>query len=71
MMKRIISVVEKFLPTPKPIRHLGRWEHRISDAQRDTKITWANSDHCGDILCGNPKNIVENIENLHNSTKKQ
>tara|TARA_B100001989_G_C24510579_1_gene450193 strand:- start:955 stop:1143 length:189 start_codon:yes stop_codon:yes gene_type:complete len=32
--------------------HLGRWEHRMSDKQKDLKILWANTDNCGDKLCG-------------------
>lgn len=70
-MKRIFSiVVGKFTPTTTT-RHLGRWEHRISDKQRDTKITWANSDHCGDVVCGKPENIAHNIRNLSSTSTKE
>jgi len=39
---------------------LGRWEHRLNNNQKDLKAIWANSDHCGDVLCKDPK-VVKNL----------
>ena len=39
---------------------LGRWEHRHNDKQKDFKSIWANSDNCGDYICGNP-NLIDTI----------
>ena len=45
---------------------LGRWNHEISDTQKNIRAIWANSDHCGDIICGDPKKVKEII----NKTQK-
>uniref|UniRef100_A0A6C0LXS4 Uncharacterized protein n=1 Tax=viral metagenome TaxID=1070528 RepID=A0A6C0LXS4_9ZZZZ len=41
---------------------LGRWG-RGSEFQESVKSTWTNSDHCGDIICGKPKNVKDIINN--------
>tara|TARA_B100000683_G_scaffold264737_1_gene294717 strand:- start:637 stop:804 length:168 start_codon:yes stop_codon:yes gene_type:complete len=41
---------------------LGRWDHRLSEKQKDMKIIWANADHCGDHICGKPSDISNNIK---------
>lgn len=33
---------------------LGRWEHNISEIQKNRKFDLANIDHCGDKICGTP-----------------
>tara|TARA_Y100000816_G_C25872107_1_gene455177 strand:- start:366 stop:566 length:201 start_codon:yes stop_codon:yes gene_type:complete len=33
---------------------LGRWNLEKCDKKKEIKIFWANSDHCGDVICGNP-----------------
>ena len=65
-------IIKQFKPKEN-IVSLGRWEHRICDNQRNIKITWANSDNCGDIICGNPKDIkyiVDGIKKDIDSSKK-
>lgn len=42
---------------------LGRWNVKENTKQIDTKVFWANSDHCGDIICGNPIKNKKNLEN--------
>ena len=42
---------------------LGRWNVKENKKQIDTKVFWANSDHCGDIICGNPIKNKKNFEN--------
>ena len=31
---------------------LGRWEHRLSEKQKNIKFVLNNLDHCGDKICG-------------------
>lgn len=31
---------------------LGRWNIKDNKQQIDTKVFWANSDNCRDIICG-------------------
>lgn len=40
---------------------LGRWG-RGNEFQESVKSTWTNSDHCGDIICGKPKNVKDIID---------
>lgn len=63
MLRQFVNLT-KFFSYNSPKTSLGRWEHRISDKHRDMKIIWANADNCGDIICGKPKNIAKNIENI-------
>lgn len=49
MLKRILTENKTLL--------LGRWEHRISDKQKEIKFVLTNLDHCGDSICGKPKPI--------------
>lgn len=52
----------KRILTSAPQTKLGRWEHRHSDKQLEFKQKWANSDHCGDIICGKPEQIKMNMK---------
>ena len=56
-------IIKQFKPKEN-IVSLGRWEHRICDNQRNIKITWANSDNCGDTICGNPKDIKYIVDSI-------
>ena len=58
---QIIRLSKIFIPKNNVIS-LGRWEHRISDKQKEMKIIWANADHCGDHICGKPYHISTNIK---------
>lgn len=33
---------------------LGRWCSKRNKQHEDVVTFWANSDHCGDVICGNP-----------------
>ncbi len=57
-MIRIIKNVFKF--KPQNVVHLGRWEHRICEKDKEIKSILSNIDNCGDKICGNP-NILKNI----------
>ena len=50
-IKKSITSTEKI--------NLGRWEHREDEKQKAIKSIWANSDHCGDHICGQPEVIRE------------
>ena len=44
---------------------LGRWNHKIDNKSKLIRATWANSDHCGDYICGKPditKKIISDIK---------
>lgn len=43
--------------------NLGRWEHRENENQKEIKSIWANSDHCGDHICGQPE-VIKEITNI-------
>jgi hypothetical protein len=65
MYRLFLSKVVNFGNSMKPgtIVRLGRWEHRENERQKEIKSIWANSDNCGDRICGTPSlihNIVEN-----------
>ena len=49
---------------------LGRWEHRNNPRTNEIKLLLANHDHCGDRVCGNPKQIKKSVENIKPLTKK-
>lgn len=49
--------------TPTESLNLGRWEHRENEKQKEIKSIWANSDHCGDHICGQPE-VIREITNI-------
>jgi hypothetical protein len=60
----------KKIMKPKKMVLLGRWEHRENERQRNIKSIWANSDNCGDRICGTPSlihNIIENDKSCENN----
>lgn len=44
---------------------LGRWGNNLNDKQKNINSIWANSDHCGDIICGKPENIKSIIRKIN------
>ena len=65
MLKYITNLTNKIKLPGNEITKLGRWEHRINDKQKNIKFIYNNSDHCGDIICGDPK-LVQNILGKNN-----
>ena len=62
----------KDIMKPQKIVVLGRWEHRENERQKEIKSIWANSDNCGDHICGTPSlihNIVENDKSGRNNKR--
>lgn len=43
---------------------LGRWERPTTKQREDIKVLLANHDSCGDILCGNPVSLKNEIETI-------
>ena len=48
--------------TPSNTILLGRWKNE----SQNIKNIYANHDHCGDIICKNPKNIKKYIIEKNN-----
>ena len=50
---------------------LGRWILKNDCVKKETiSVFWANSDHCGDHICGNPiKNKIFLDEKMNNLKK--
>jgi hypothetical protein len=45
---------------------MGRWNLKTKK-QEDIVTFWANSDHCGDAICGNPlenKKLLEETQKI-------
>ena len=66
MIKQLISIstIKKFHSffSGRTNTMLGRWDHRVNKNQKEIKFVLANSDHCGDKICGNPI-VVKDILN--------
>lgn len=69
MLFSMRAFIKQMLKSPIPT-HLGRWEHRQPDKHIDLKQTWANTDNCGDILCGNPYQLRKKVELIIDKEKK-
>ena len=41
---------------------VGRFDIHSTEGHKIIKATLANSDNCGDIICGNPKEVKELID---------
>ena len=41
---------------------VGRFDIHTTESHKMIKATLANSDNCGDIICGNPKEVKELID---------
>lgn len=67
MIFRIVQSV--FKKKTSPIK-LGRWDYRISKKQEEIKSVFANSDHCGDRICGDPQHLKELINQQNENGSK-
>ena len=45
------------------INKLGRWNTIKDNNFMEKTMDWANHDHCGDIICKNPKEFNNFIKN--------
>ncbi len=55
----MFNIFKNFMRKKESKIVLGRWA-RNNDV---TKSIYANSDHCGDAICGNPKKVKQLVHN--------
>ena len=69
MFIRLLSRI--FREHREPKLPLGRWAlcYEQKGAQAEMKNVFANYDHCGDILCHDPKQIKNDINTIHYNSK--
>lgn len=67
MLYRIIcNLISKQTATQQM---LGRWHIKTQQPkQEQVTVFWANSDHCGDSICGDPKKNKEILQNMENNS---
>lgn len=63
MLKKLFSNNTKIL--------LGRWDHRVSERQKNLKFDYSNLDHCGDRVCGDLSHIKKQKCNKKMITSRQ
>ena len=62
-------VTSLFMPKPSV---LGRWNLNKTEQQKHASFIFANTDHCGDQICGHPSKTKTFLENTQrNYYKKQ
>lgn len=50
--------------------YLGRWKLKHCNNHETVSVFWANSDHCGDVLCKDVENNMKMLnKELENSMK--
>ena len=66
ILNRIQSfkILNNLLRLKKNDIKLGRWDYRISQKEENIKVILANSDNCGDLICGNPYLVKEITDNI-------
>ena len=56
---KVSQVLIDLFKTKAPAKLLGRWNLKKCTVKESVSALYANTDHCGDSLCGNPKQINE------------
>ena len=72
-MSSKMSLIKSFFKSTKKI-HFGRFDINTTEKQKISKMILANSDNCGDLICGKPsivKNIIRNDDNIKFPIKKE
>ena len=59
-----------FINTTDKVNYTKVTKIELNEEQKEVKAVWNNSDHCGDIICGNPKMVKQILED-ENSTKSR
>ena len=62
-------MIKRLFKKSTPIR-LRRWGVTYEASVLEKRINWANHDHCGDIICKDPK-IVKNLIEKNKLLKKK
>ena len=69
----MMKVFTQFFKTKHNTIMLGRWNPKNCLVKESISVFQANSDHCGDILCGDPNRYKEHTQfckDTKSSTKK-
>ena len=61
MIRQVNEITKVKLVSSRP---LGRWGKPKSKQIEDIKVLMANYDSCGDILCGTPKSLKEDMDKI-------
>lgn len=60
----LLKIIKQFIIKPDTHLVLGRWNTiNSSTASAGIKNIMANYDHCGDMICHDPKEISKSINN--------
>lgn len=65
VQQRLGKLFSKFFKNPNPSTMLGRW--RTDNLDHNT--IYANYDNCGDELCGNVKEVKQDIKKIKKKEK--
>ena len=65
IQQRLAKLFTNFFKNPNPPTMLGRW--RTDNLDHNT--IYANYDNCGDELCGNVKEVKEDIKKIKKKEK--
>lgn len=57
---RIVRIIKEII-IPRPVV-LGRWKNHSSDREKHINFVLANTDHCGDKICGKPQVTKQFLE---------
>ena len=55
----------------KQTSHLGRWQMHHCNTKQTLNTYYANTDHCGDHICGNPEILKSKYPDYYRKKLKQ
>ena len=67
-----MNYIKRLLNLSRPIGNevkLGRWNLKNCQINETVSVFWTNSDHCGDILCGDVRRNKEILDKKLNKLK--
>jgi hypothetical protein len=71
----LYKIMENSLPhiinMKKKTSHLGRWQMHHCNKKQNLNSYYANTDHCGDYICGNPEVLKSKYPNYYGKKLKQ
>lgn len=65
----ITSIKNKLLPITKKSQLLGRWCIKDCKTKEAISVFWTNTDHCGDIVCGDMERNKKLLDDLIKKNK--
>ena len=57
MIRNLLSKLNLMKGPRHQSSNLGRWALSHDNKEQNLKSTYANRDHCGDLICGDPKHL--------------